>query len=60
MTNKQFGELCEQVLVPRVDQLLLRYHKEMEEMFGTIMRDVLRMSDVLEAFVSSSGLDERS
>ncbi len=59
MTHKEFRELCEQVLVPRFDQLLLRYHKETEEMFGTIMRDVLRMSDTLEAFVSASGLDDR-
>jgi len=59
MTTKEFRELCEKVLVPRIDQLLLRYHKETEEMFGTIMRDVLRMSDTLEASVSASALDDR-
>jgi|GEM_PF-3981579 len=59
MTNKEFRELCEQVLVPRIDQLFLRYHKETEEMFGTIMRDVLRMTDTLDALLSVSGLDER-
>src|SRR5260221_9082942 len=60
MTTEEFTVLCEQVLVPRIDQLLLRYHKETEEMFGTIMRDVLRMSDTLEAFVSAGGPGDRA
>ena len=58
MTHKEFRALCEQVLVPMIDKLFKGYHAETEEMFGTIMRDVLRMGDVLEAFTSASGQDD--
>jgi hypothetical protein len=59
MTQKEFRALCEEVLVPMIDKLFRSYHKETEEMFGTIMRDVLRMGDALEAFTSASALDDR-
>jgi len=58
MTQKEFRALCEQVLVPLIDRLIQGYHKETEEMFGTVMRDVLRMSDTLEALVSATGRDD--
>ena len=44
--------------MPLIDTLIQGYHKETEEMFGTIMRDVLRMGDTLEALVSASGRDD--
>lgn len=58
MTKNEFRALCEEVLVPLIDQVVLGYHKETEEMFGTIMRDILRMSDLIEAFVSANGLSD--
>ncbi len=58
MTQKEFRALCEEVLVPMIDKLFRSYHKETEEMFGTIMRDILRMSDTLEAFTSATGHDD--
>jgi len=58
MTQKDFRALCEKVLMPLIDTLIQGYHKETEEMFGTIMRDVLRMGDTLEALVSASGRDD--
>ena len=59
MTQKEFRTLCEQVLVPMIDKVFRGYHKETEEMFGTIMRDVLRIGDTLEAFTSASAFDDR-
>ncbi len=58
MTQKEFRARCEQVLVPMIDRVFKAYHKETEEMFGTIMRDILRMSDALDAFVTAAGHED--
>jgi hypothetical protein len=58
MTKEKFRELCEQVMVPMVSKLIRREAVEHEEILGALMRELLQVSDRLQALVRVLGMRE--
>jgi hypothetical protein len=58
MTKDKFKELCERVFVPRVSALLRKERVEQEEMLGTVMRELMRVGDKIDALARIVGARE--
>jgi hypothetical protein len=58
MTKEKFKELCERVLVPRLSELLRRGFVEQEGMLGTVMRELMRVEDKIDALARTVGANE--
>lgn len=56
MTKDKFRELCEQVMVPIVSKLIRQEAVEQEAIFGALMRELLQVSDRLQALVRVLGM----
>ena len=56
MTKEKFRELCEQVLVPRISDMIHRELTEQEEILGALFRELLRMGDKLDALAKVVGV----
>jgi hypothetical protein len=52
MTEDGFRELCEQVMVPKVSNLLHRALADEEEILGAIVKELMHVRDIVEALVS--------
>lgn len=48
MTNDKFRELCEQVLIPRMGDLLHRQLIDLEQTLEIILRELIRIGDRLD------------
>jgi len=56
MTKDKFRALCEQVMVPIVSKLIRQEAIEQEEILGALMRELLQVSDRLQALVRVLGM----
>jgi hypothetical protein len=54
MTNDKFKTLCEQILVPRIGDLIHSQLAEVHEILGIIARELARIEEVVDEIAADS------